>query len=87
MKRGFRGGVEAAQSLHGYVVERLSGKAVNTGSDLGVVIYVYAHVQELVARYPQPDLLKASEVPKAQGWVQEFRQGFNSAHPWSCLTT
>lgn len=78
MKRGFEGGVEAAHSLRGHVVEFLGQKPVNITRDLGIVIYVYADVQELAARYLSPRLPEAAEL------VREFCQGFNSAHPWSC---
>lgn len=51
MNRGFQGGVEAAQNLRSYFVEYLRQKGVNIARDLGVIIYVYADVQELPARY------------------------------------
>lgn len=84
MNRGFQGGVEAAQNLRSYFVEYLRQKGVNIARDLGVIIYVYADVQELPARYLEQDLPKAPALLKARKWVRKFCQGFNSAHPWSC---
>ena len=78
IKRGFEGGVEAAHNLHIYVVECLGQKSVSVTRHLGIVIYVYADVQELASRYLDPRLPEAAEL------VGHFSRGFNSAHPWSC---
>ena len=83
MKRGVQGGIEAAQNLRSYVIESLSQKAVNLARGLGIMIYVYADVQKLAASYPKPNSPQAKDLLQAQGWVQKFCQGFNSAHPWS----
>ena len=84
MNRGFQGGAEAAQNLRNHIVEHLRQKGVHLARDLGVLIYVYADVQQLPARYLEQDLPKASALLKARKWVRKFCQGFNSAHPWSC---
>ncbi|CAD6590299.1 MAG: hypothetical protein ASARMPRED_004714 [Alectoria sarmentosa] len=72
MKRGFPGGIDAAQSLRSHIVEHFGQKSIKITRDLGVVIYVYANLKELDARYLQAKPLR------------EFCEGFNSAHPWSC---
>ena len=84
MNRGFQGGIEAAQNFRGFIVENLRQQGVHMARDLGIIIYVYADVQDLAARYLEPDLPKAPALLKARKWVRKFCQGFNSAHPCSC---
>lgn len=85
MNRGFEGGIETAHDFRCHVLECLRWQCVDMARDLGIVIYVYADVQELAKRYLEPGLPQTSELPKAQDKVREFYQGFNSGHPCSII--
>ena len=85
MKRGFEGGIEAAKDLRRQVMEGLRQKAIDLARDLGIIIFVYAGVLEMAAKYLETDAPKSTDLLKVQKWAREFRHGFNSAHPWSCF--
>ena len=71
INRGFEGGIETAQDFRCHILECLRWQCIDMARDLGIVIYIYADVQELAKRYSWG--INAHDVINVYEYLQRHR--------------